>query len=194
MGTVPHFMEGKMKKITMILMAIFTISSLSVAVNSLNPAAPNEEVTLKEIVPFPYVCIHHKGPFTEIEGVVNSIWPTMQSQNIFPQGPMIGVYYNDPNEVPASELEWEIGFPVMAQAEPQPPLEKKIWQHTLVAAVSHTGPYETIAESLPKVFAWMEANGYVASGPIMERYMTMPSPEVNPKDYKSEIWVPCKKK
>lgn len=41
---------------------------------------------------------------------------------------------------------------------------------------------------------WMEANGYVSAGPIMERYMTMPSPDVKPETYKSEIWVPCKKK
>lgn len=183
-----------MRKTCFVLLAVSVVTVGILTSGILNRASENKEIAIVETASFAYCCIHNKGPFTEIEKIINQLMPTMQSQNIFPMGPMIGVYYSDPSKVPAEELEWEIGFPVTAQAMPQPPLEKKVWEFKLVASTIHTGPYETTGESYSKIYEWMEVNGYVQTGPVLERYLTIPTPETKPEDMKTEIWVPCEKK
>lgn len=151
-------------------------------------------VSIKQVTPFVYCCISHKGPFSQIPNIMGQLMMSSQAQNIFPAGPPFGVYYYEPDEVQPEELAWEIGFPIMAQAMPLAPLEKKQWTHTQVAAVMHTGPYEKAGETIAKIFEWMTANDYVQTGPILERYLTMPTPTTKPEDLKSEIWIPCQKK
>jgi predicted transcriptional regulator YdeE len=45
-----------------------------------------------------------------------------------------------------------------------------------------------------KILDWMDANGYVQAGPIMERYLDMNPSELKPEDLKTEIWIPVEKK
>lgn len=118
---------------------------------------------------------------------------TSRNQNIFPGGPLIGIYYNSPNKVKQEGLEWEIGFPVTPQVMAQAPLEKKQWNFTLVASVIHTGSYEKAAETISKIYEWMEANNLAQTGPLLERYLSMPSPGTRPENLKTEIWIPCQK-
>lgn len=157
-------------------------------------AGQGSSVSVKQVTPFVYCCITHKGPFSQIQNVMGQLMMSSQAQNIFPAGPPFGVYYIDPDEVKPEELVWEVGFPIMAQSMPQPPLEKKQWTYTLVATAQHTGPYEKAGETIAKIFEWMTANDFVQAGPILERYLTMPTPTTKPEDLKSEIWIPCQQK
>lgn len=151
-------------------------------------------VEIKTVQPFAYCCIHHVGPFTEIENVISQLFPVMQSQNIFPGSAMIGVYYSDPQVVAPENLEWEIGFPCTAQVSPLKPLEKKVWSFEQVASAIHTGPYENTGETYIRIFEWMETNGYEQVGPMLEKYMDMPSPDIDPATLRAEIWIPVQKK
>lgn len=153
-----------------------------------------QPVAIKEVSPFTYCCIPHKGPFTEIEQVINQLMAVMQSQNILPTGPMLGIYYNDPEKVKPEELEWEIGFPVTSRGSVQSPLEIKQWPFTLVASAFHIGPYEKTGESYAKIFQWLDVNNYDQTGPVLEKYLVAPLSGTKPEDLKAEIWVPCQKK
>jgi len=184
-----------MKKIfttTTSLFFLFAIAGLAIS-NSLK-SSQDVEVKLTDVSPFSYCCVTHKGPFTEIENVIGKLMQAAQSQNLFPAGAIIGIYYNSPDEVKPEELEWEIGFPVSAQANVLKPLEKKQWKYSPVAAAIHKGAYEETGQTISKILEWMQANGYVQAGPVMEKYLTMPTPDTRPEDMRSEIWVPCKKK
>lgn len=183
-----------MKKV--IYVSIFTlgISIFALAMGNQQTGPQEAAVSVKEVTPFVYVCISHKGPFTEIENIIGQLMMSSQGQNIYPGGPMVGIYYNSPGEVKPEDLQWEIGFPVTPQVMPQAPLEKKQWTFTQVAAAVHSGPYETTGETIAKIYEWMDANGFVQTGPLLERYITMPTPETKPEDLKSEIWIPCEKK
>lgn len=183
-----------MKKITFVSILCMIVSISVLAGGTQKSTSPEEAVSVIEVTPFAYVCISHKGPFTEIENVLGQLMMSSQSQNILPGGPMIGIYYNSPDEVKPEELQWEVGFPVTPQVMPQSPLEKKQWSFTQVAAATHTGPYEKTGETIAKIYEWMEANGYTQAGPLLERYLTMPTPDTKPEDMKSEIWIPCEKK
>ncbi len=183
------------KTISVMGMALFLISiAASAALNAQEEAQKKEFVKVKEVAPFSYCCIPHKGPFTEIEAIIGKLMKAVQEQKIAPAGPMIGVYYNSPEMVKPEELMWEMGFPVSAETEVKAPLEKKEWKSKFVCSAVHKGPYEETGKTLSKMFEWMEANKLMPAGPVMERYLTMPTPETKPEDLRSEIWVPCQKK
>jgi len=154
----------------------------------------NQAVTVEQVEPFVYFCLRHKGPFTEVEEVVRRLMHESGLQNVIPAGPLMGIYYNNPAEVKPEELEWEMGFPVTAQTLVQPPLEKKEWNFTQVASCLHKGSYESTGDTIMKILDWMEANGYVQAGPILERYLDMNPSELKPEDLKTEIWIPVQKK
>jgi AraC family transcriptional regulator len=156
-------------------------------------AASIDNIEVINVEPFGYCCIHKQGPFTEIVSAINELWQQMQQQQIMPTGTMLGIFYNAPADVKPEELDWEIGFPV-TNVNPQPPLLSKIWDFSTVAKTVHTGPFENTGETFEKVFQWMEANGYEQDGPVLERYLTMPGPDIDPSSMKAEIWVPVKKK
>ena len=180
--------EEKMKKRRTILPLFLLFSSLILAL-CLRQGAAEEEISVKEVTSFIYVCLPHKGPFTDLPEVIQTMWGHTRQQNIFPKGPMIGVYYSTPDLVQPQELEWEIGFPITPQDLVQAPLEKKQWIFTSVISTVHQGPYETVGETYAKIKQWMENNNYVHAGPILERYLQDPR-QVRPEEVQTEIWVP----
>lgn len=183
-----------------ILVAPLFAAMAAAALIAAVPPAPGDEpevaVTVKEVEPFPYCAVVHKGPLTEIAGVIGQLIGAMQTQGLFPQirGPMVGVYYNVPGQVKDEELSWEVGFVITAQAAPQPPLVKKTWEHRTVAVALHVGPYAKAGETIKAIADWLTAHGYEAAGPILERYLDMNPAAVKPEALRTEIWVPCLKK
>jgi hypothetical protein len=124
--------EVNLKKTISVLALALFLSAITVpAALSTQEKAPEKEfVKVKEISSFSYCCIPHKGPFTEIEGIIGQLMQAIQEQKIAPAGTMIGVYYNNPEMVKPEELVWEVGFPVSPQTEVKAPLEKKQWKFT----------------------------------------------------------------
>lgn len=181
-----------MKKAITASFLLFIFISVQPPAKSLGETPDTAAVSIKKISPFAYCCIPHKGPFTEIENVIKMLMGTSQSQRIYPAGPLIGIYYNSPDEVKPEELQWEIGFPITPQAVPLEPLEKKQWNFTLVATALHTGPYEKTGETILKILEWMKASHYVPAGPVLERYLDMTPSSVPPEKLRTEIWIPCK--
>lgn len=195
MKFISFLREVNLKKTISVLgLALFLISiTASAALNTQEEAPEKKFASVKEVSPFSYCCIPHKGPFTEIEGIIGQLMKAVQEQKIAPAGTMIGVYYNSPDMVKPEELKWEMGFPVSAQVEVQPPLEKKEWKFTLVVSAIHKGAYEETGKTMSKMFDWMKANKLVPAGPVLERYLTMPTPDTKPEDLRTEVWHPCKK-
>lgn len=183
-----------MRKTVVILISFLLLSFLPSARAYPKTVSESQAVTIQQVEPFAYFCLRHKGPFTQVQEVIGRLMQEMGLQNVIPAGALMGIYYNNPAQVKPEDLEWEMGFPVTSQALVQPPLQKKEWNFTQVAATLHKGSYETTGETVMKIFEWMEANGYVPAGPILERYLDMNPSELKPEDLKTEIWVPVKKK
>lgn len=176
---------------------IFFILAIAIAVGcgySFTDQAPqNLKIEIKKIIPFPYCSIQHKGPYSDMEQVITELMNLMQNQNINPAGAMITIYFTSPEEKAPAEAKWEVGFPIMSQiAVIREPLQKKEWIYAQVAVAVHTGPYENTGDTIDVIFDWMEENGYVQDGPILGKYLNMPSANISPKNLKTEIWVPVK--
>ncbi len=149
--------------------------------------------TLK-LEPFSYCSVPYKGTFSELPQALNALVGTMSQQNIAPSGDLIAIFRVYPNEeeIPTS-INFDVGFPITAQVWPQPPLQKKVWEHTLVAAAEHSGPYSGLVDMIDKMFDWMEDNNYVQEGPILSKFIEVPSEYNQPRDYRTEIWIPIRK-
>jgi AraC family transcriptional regulator len=151
-------------------------------------------IAVQKTEAFAIVCLEEKGPFDRLQEAIGRLVQEMQAQNIIPAGPLLGIYYNSPDQVNAQDLRWEVGFPVTAQALVQPPLMKKEWGYTESAVCLHQGAYEETGTTIAKILDWMDDNGYEPAGPIMERYLDMNPEELRPEQRKTEVWVPCKKR
>lgn len=154
------------------------------------PAGP--EVAINKAKPFTYACISRKGPYSEIEKVVGEAVAAMFSGKFEAQGPMIGVFYNNPDEVESEKLEWDIGYPVAGDAQIKKPFVKKQWTHEKIASAVHTGPYETTGDTITGIMKWMEAKGYVPIAPVLERYLDANPKMKKPEELETEIWIPVK--
>jgi len=157
--------------------------------------SPEPFASIKDVEPFTYCCIVHRGPITDISGVIGQLMQVMQGQGLFAsiRGPMVGVYYNSPADTKPEALLWEVGFPLAEGATPQAPLEKKEWKYASVAAAVHKGPYAKAGETIQRLMDWIKAQGYLIAGPTMERYLNNPM-QVKPEELQTEIWMPVKKK
>lgn len=150
----------------------------------------NVNVAVKNVDPFLYSCLSYKGPISDIPEVIGSLLETMQSQNIIPMGPMVGIFYGDPASQKPESAEWEVGFPVIEQALVQAPLMKKSWIFETVAWAIHIGPYAETPKTIDQILRWMEANGYKQNGPVLEQY-TMDPETTGEGTLETEIWIPC---
>jgi effector-binding domain-containing protein len=193
-GIKPSGEEIPMKK-KLLAIGLTTVCVLSVLVTAGHRSAfGGDSITVQQVEAFAYVCLQQKGPFDKIQEAVGSLIQEMQAQNVVPGGPLMGVYFNSPDQVKPEDLQWEIGFPVTSQALIQPPLQKKEWNFIQVVVSLHQGPYEKTGETIQKMMEWMEANDYAPAGPFLERYMDMNPEELKPEELKTEVWIPCQKK
>ena len=151
-------------------------------------------VAVKTVEPFFYYCLPQKGPMAKMGEAIGLLMQLSQTQNVWPGGPMVGVYYSNPDLVKEADLEWEVGFPTTEQTMVQDPLKIKKWIFGSVASCLHQGPYDQLGESITKIMDWMKANGYVQAGPILETYLDMNPEGVSPESLKTEIWIPVQKK
>ena len=181
------------KRLLPLALLMFWASAPSVW-NASRPAVQGDEVSLKNVEPFAYFCLPVKGSYSKVQETIGNLTMQMQAQNAIPTGPLMGIYYNSPEQVDAQDLEWEIGFPVVPRQAIQPPLVLKEWRFTQVAVCMHKGPYAEAGKTIVKITEWMAANGCAPAGPVLERYLDMNPAEMRPENLRTEIWIPCQKK
>jgi effector-binding domain-containing protein len=200
-GRLNYRRRSRMKKAVLFIIVFYFACFFSQNLNSTGTSPGKTEVILKQIEPFVYVSLHHNGPFSDIEDVINDLTTTIKSLNVHPQGPMIGIFHTipGPDDPEDMEMEWEIGFPISEQTYIQAregiktKLERKVWEYSLVASAMYSGPYEEMGEAITDIFQWMETEGYDKAGPVLATFLEAGTPDSPPSELKGEIWIPCKK-
>lgn len=59
-----------------------------------------------------------------------------------------------------------------------------------VALGIHAGPYDQLPDTNATIERWIDANGYKASGPAWEHYITDPAEHPDTKDWRTEVYWP----
>jgi len=160
------------------------------AEQSVATAEPVETPSIADISAFSYVCLPCTGSYKNHDTVIGAFMEAASAQGFEMSAPMLGIYYNSPMDTPEDSLVWEIGFAVPDSMEVAEPLVVKKWTFTKVARAIHTGPFETVDQTYPKIFKFIADQNLMPAGPTMERFLS-DSQQVAPEQLKTEIWIPA---
>jgi AraC family transcriptional regulator len=156
-------------------------------------AAGEQEAVIKDMESFTYAAMGFSGSFDKMEQNIGAFMQEFFKQGLKPAGTLLGIYYNDPEQVKAEDLKWAIGFPVAKEAKVLAPLKKIDTTFKKAAVYLYTGPYEKMNIAYEKVFKFISDSGCKALWPCYDKYLNNPQ-TVKPEELQTEIIVPVEKK
>ncbi|MFI5384858.1 MAG: GyrI-like domain-containing protein [Fimbriimonadales bacterium] len=129
-----------------------------------------------QIAPIPVVMLRHVGSYDEVGPVFDQLWNWTQAQGI-PTERTIGVYWDDPDEVPAARLRSAACFeiPLGYQIADRSGLQVEV---TDIAGGTYVttrfvGPYENLAPVWNELEQYVEntVRRQISSNPAFEIYV-----------------------
>jgi effector-binding domain-containing protein len=158
---------------------------------------PPTRVLLKRTEPRSVATMHHTGPFDEIPATVMKLMGMISAGGYDMTGPLMMVYYDSPEEVPAEKLRWEVWMPVAYPGPMKKTEEDEMgFRHIdplFVAYTFHVGSYDRLPGAYKVLSDWAETNKYKVTGPPVEVYWNDPS-TVPEEKLVTELWFPVEEK
>jgi effector-binding domain-containing protein len=155
------------------------------------------DVTVKKTEPATVASLSMKGPFTQMSDAFGRLFGWIGARGFVPAGPPAGIYFNDPNQVPADELLWEIFCPIGGDVSPGDPddqgLSVKKTEAAEVASTVHKGPFDQVGPTYGALAGWIMENGYEIAGPPQEVCLSDPGC-TPPEELLTEVRFPVAKK
>lgn len=152
------------------------------------------EVMIAEREPLRLAALAHRGPYHEIGAAFEQLSLWAGGQGLFgPETRMVGVYYDDPQEVAAADLRSDAGLTVAESYEPPEPAHLVRLAGGPHAVLRHVGPYATLPRAYDHVYgAWLPKSGREpADAPAYEVYLNSPR-DTAPDQLVTEICVPLR--
>ena len=135
----------------------------------------------------------HNGPYEEIGRSFEAFGAICQARNLWPHlGPMIGLYLDSPETIPAADLRSFAGAEWRGGDLPEG-LEEQQLPGGRTAVLTFKGPYSGISPAYHTLFGnWLPQSGEEpADSPCFEIYLNNPR-EVPPEELLTEICLPLK--
>lgn len=127
-----------------------------------------------------------------MDGAFPALSAVMDENHIEPTGPAFSLHFRMPDET----ADLEVGFPVDKELFDEVLIgeDLRVTSSTLpadrLAAVSHIGSYELLADAWGSFLQWVEENGYSPALPFWEFYVTEPTPDMDPATLRTDLYVP----
>ena len=171
------------KAIGIILAGFIGLSGIVAAQEKTQPAgasgitAAADSVRVSKAEPYSYCALEMRGSFEQHGTAFQSLYQQAGMQGLPMNAVAFGIYWNSPQDTPVDSLRWELGFALPEAKAVTAPLVLKKWEFPLVASLIFEGVYGSEAQNAAygKVFAWIGQNGYKPAGPLMERFVSMPT-------------------
>ena len=168
-------------------------------VKQLNEQPTKEHLTMYEVEisqqsPFTLMTISHIGDYMEIGGAFEKILLAgMQHQLIHQDTHVMGIYYDNPDEVPTAQLRSKAGFTVDANQTALEGMEITPIDGGKYATIIHKGPYAELMNAYHWLFGvWLINSGEEpADAPVMEAYLNSPT-DTPPSELLTKIFLPLK--
>jgi AraC family transcriptional regulator len=172
------------------MLCIFLTASIYVGTvfgenKALEPEIKNIESATVLVLPM-------KGSYEQHDEAIEEITEYARRNNIKTTGPIIGIYYDNPELVKEEELKWEIGFFVSSDTRVEKPYIVKELPAGMVASLICVGPYEETGSCMSKLLDFVEKEGVIPAGPVRKIYLTNPDEEKS-ENYRTEIQLPVVK-
>ncbi len=149
-------------------------------------------VEIKDLPTRKLAAIAHRGDYLEIGTTFDKafMWG-MKNKQLNPATPGLGLYFDDPSQVPADKLRSEAGFVVEEDCE-----DKEIGLRTLevkggrYAVLRFKGPYAELEKGYDYLFGpWLNDSGETpANAPVVECYLNDPQ-STPPSELLTDICV-----
>jgi effector-binding domain-containing protein len=157
---------------------------------------PFTELTVIEVPETPAAVVEaremHMADLPQLfDESVSGLFPVLAEAGIEPAGPAFALYTRQPSET----VDLQVGVPISAgltNAQPIP------GDHIVVpgqlpagsmAVRSHIGGYDGLGESWAQLVKDAVAAGHHPGLPFVEIYVTEPSPEANPEDMRTDLFL-----
>lgn len=136
-----------------------------------------KEVELRTDTVFAYCALEMTGSYDQHSAAFEKLYSEAMKQGIY-GGTPFGVYWNSPGNTPVEKLAWDVGFVLPSSQAPKEPLKLKKWEFTTAAVLEYSGAFagEGMTNAYNAIFKWIGEHGYKPSGPMMETYLNIPSP------------------
>lgn len=154
------------------------------------------EATIKHTDPMTVAFLVMHGPYSQTPKGYTKLYGWLGEQGMMPTGMPSSVFFTQPDQVPEADALWEIRAPVAGSVQTADPDENglgvKHVEATMVASVTHKGPYDSMEPTYQSLARWITENSYEVNGPSEEIYHSDPA-EVAPEEYLTEVRFPVKK-
>ena len=179
--------------VTLLPLLALSIVFVAACAGSPDPVPPEHDPLPIRVVQFPGQTIltrAYTGSFSEIGDRITEFIAFLVEQNIEVTGDLGAAFFDDPATTPPEETRYEIRIPVAPETAVAAPFEIKVMEPLNTAAVLLIGSYESISDRYSEIYTWVDENGYVPAGPLMEIYLVHPGSDVPPEQYETEVHVP----
>lgn len=147
------------------------------------PAAPAAVVEAREVL---------MADLPELfDTTFSGLFPVLHEAEIEPAGPAFALYTRQPSET----VDLQVGIPTSAGLTNAQPISGG---HIVIpselpggsmAVRSHLGGYDGLGESWAQLVKDVVAAGHHPGLPFIELYVTEPSPEANPEDMRTDLFL-----
>ncbi len=120
--------------------------------------------------------IEHRGPYDQIpwDELIPRLYGWAKEQKVMPGFHPMGIYYDDPNEVPRDECRSDVAITFKGGARAAGRVMIRPLPSMKVATLSFKGPSEEYSKAYKTLGDWIEEKGYRVTGPSIEIYSKMP--------------------
>jgi AraC family transcriptional regulator len=141
------------------------------------PTPSAESVRIMPVEAFSYAAVEMRGTYDQSAAAFQSLYQNAGMQGLPMTSTPFGLYWNSPENTPVDSLRWELGLMVPDSTTAAAPLVLKKYRPTEAAALFFEGVYGSPEQNAAYgvLFGWVSANGYRPAGPMMERYLNMPT-------------------
>ncbi|SKA88967.1 effector-binding domain-containing protein [Agreia bicolorata] len=151
----------------------------------------SETVTVKTLpaqVAAIYRCsTSQQSVFEDIPAGFGLVLRALESVGVDPIGAPFTVFYQTPDADALGDI--ALCIPIHDSVRPDAGLDISFFDEHVVAAITHHGPYEDMAESYATVSEWIHRYGHRIVGPTREIYLNSPE-DVAPGELLTEIQFP----
>ena len=150
------------------------------------------EIELKKVGEMQVAYIAHVGPYGEVGPLFAEIAGWLAGKGLQISGPPFGIYYDNPEVVPAEKLRCEVGFPFIGETQGEGRIKvKKIPGREVLSGI-HKGPYREVGPVYEALTRHAVKKGYSIVGAPVEIYLNAPG-EVPESELLTEVQIPVTK-
>lgn len=110
---------------------------------------------------------------------------TLAAQRVEPSSPAFALYHHM-----GDTIDLELGFATDRAVEPDGDVVPGVLPGGRIARLTHLGSYDQLGSSWQHLDSWVRAQGLTPRAGFWETYVTQPTPEMDPRDLRTELHQP----